>query len=394
MNMSDQKIIVIGAGIGGLAVARALALRGANVTVLEQAAEITEVGAGLQISPNGFAVLAALGLDQELIARSVQGQAVSLRDYRRAEVLRLDLTRLRDQRYFFVHRADLIDILANGAREAGVKIRLLQKVSQVAPGGRPVVHLNNGAQLHGDLIIGADGLHSALRPALNTVDQPFFTGQVAWRTVVPNSLSQGPEARVYMGPGRHLVCYPLRDAKVLNVVAVQERRAWVEEGWNHFDDPNNLRAAFADFGPQVQTLLAGAENVGLWGLFRHPVAANWVGDNTALLGDAAHPTLPFMAQGACMALEDAWVLADRLGNEGDVKTALRAYQQIRKPRATRVVAAATGNAWKYHLRFPPLRFAAHMALRAGGALAPAKMMHQFDWIYAHDVTGGERLTSR
>lgn len=377
---------MVGAGIGGLAAARALALRGAEVTVLEQAEAIREVGAGLQISPNGFAVLRALGLADALRAAGVQGQAVSLRDYRKGEVARLDLTRLDSRDYYFLHRADLIEVLAEGARAAGVRIRFLQKVDRIEPGARPAVHLSNGAVLEADLVIGADGLHSKARQALNGTVAPFFTRQVAWRAVVPNVEGRGPEARVDMGPLRHVVSYPLREGRLLNVVAVQERAAWTKESWSQRDDPMALRAAFQDFGPQVRDLLAQIDEVYLWGLFRHPVADNWHAGGVALLGDAAHPTLPFMAQGACMALEDAWALADCLAGDGALETRLTRYQARRAQRAKRVVEAASGNAWKYHLSFPPLRWAAHSVLRAGGRFAPERMMRQFDWIYGYDVT--------
>ncbi len=386
MKLDTLKVCVIGAGIGGLAVARALALRGADVSVLEQAPEISEVGAGLQISPNGFAVLRALGLDAPLRALAVQAEAVCLRDYRRGEVLRLDLGALDSQDYYFIHRADLIEMLAEGAREAGARIRLLQKVSSVEGGAQPRIHLVSGAQTEADLVIGADGLHSVVRPVLNGVSTPFFTRQVAWRATVPNLWDRGPEVQVHMGPMRHVVSYPLRGGALLNLVAVQERAAWTEESWSQRDDPVALRAAFGDFSADLRAMLDAVEEVHLWGLFRHPVAKVWQRDGLALLGDAAHPTLPFMAQGASMALEDAWVLADALRDEASREAALDRYQARREGRAARVVGAASRNAWKYHLSFPPLRWAAHTALRVGGALAPDRMMRQFDWLYGHDVT--------
>ena len=386
MSLLGMKIAVIGGGIAGLAVSRALAMRGASVTVLEQAPEITEVGAGLQISPNGFAVLDALGLGNALSQTAVRADAVSLRDYRKAEVVRLDLTRLQNRNYFFVHRADLIEVLAAGAREAGVKIRLLQQVEEVVPGDPPTIRMSNGTELHPDLVVGADGLHSKARVALNGADRPFFTGQVAWRCVIPNTLNLPAVARVHMGPGRHVVSYPLRRGELINIVAVQERAQWVDEGWHHEDDPANLRNVFADFGPEVQQMLSLVDKVNLWGLFRHPVARQWHGQNVAILGDAAHPTLPFLAQGACMGLEDAWALAEELSASETPAVGLSAYQRRRQTRATKVINAATRNAWKYHLGFGPLRFAAHTALKLGGALAPDKMLHQFDWLYLHDET--------
>ncbi len=368
--------IVVGAGIGGLAAAIALAQRGTQVQIFEQAAQITEVGAGLQISPNGLVVLRALGVEAALMARgSVQARAVVLADYKRAgTVARLDLGRLRDQRYLFVHRADLIETLAERAAALGVQIHLGQRMSGLTNNG---LHGPMGTA-HAELIIGADGLHSVVRAALNPASDPFFTGQVAWRALVetPTGMEQ-PVARVTMGPGAHMVSYPLRGGSLTNIVAVQERKDWAQEGWFHRDDPANLRAAFATFTGPARALLERVEQVHLWGLFRHDVAQCWYRNGAAILGDAAHPTLPFMAQGANLALEDAWVLAAHGGP---------ALTRLRRARAVKVVAAANANARRYHLREGPLRQAAHLGLRLGSQLAPERMMRAFDWIYGVDVT--------
>ena len=385
MGLDAMKVAVVGSGIAGLAVAQALAQRGADVTVLEQAPEIAEVGAGLQVSPNGARVLEELGLGAPLRQRAVTAQAVQLCDYRGAEVLRLGLAEAGQGGYHFLHRADLVDMLAAGARGAGVRIRLLQRVTGVSGGPRPRVEMASGAGFDADMVIGADGLHSVVRAALNGTAAPAFTGQVAWRALVPNTAARGPEVRLHMGPMRHMVSYPLRGGRLLNLVAVQERAAWTAESWSQTDDPQSLCAAFGDFCGEVQDMLAAVEHVNLWGLFRHDVARVWQRDGLAILGDAAHPTLPFMAQGACLALEDAWVLAASLDHAGDVAAGLARYQRLREARARRVVAAASGNAWKYHLAFPPLRWAAHAVLRAGGRIAPDRMIRQFDWIYGYDA---------
>ena len=253
------------------------------------------------------------------------------------------------------------------------------------------MRLSSGAELGADLVVAADGLHSVLRPVLNGAAAPVFTGQVAWRALVPNTAGRDSEVHVHMGPYRHLVSYPLRGGRILNLVAVQERAAWAAESWSQRDDPLALRAAFGDFGPAPRDMLEAVTEVGLWGLFRHPVAEHWHGGAAALLGDAAHPTLPFLAQGASMALEDAWVLAASVAGSGSVAAGLAGYQARREARVRRVVAAASGNAWKYHLAFGPLRKAAHAALRLGGTVAPERMMARFDWLYGHDVTGGAVL---
>ena len=388
MRITGKKIIVIGGGIGGLAAALALARLGAVVTVPEQTAEISDMGAGLQISPNGFVVLDALGLRDAVVDRSVAATSVVLRNYSNsAMVATLDVSpQTGGQNYHFIHRADLVACLLSAARQAGVQVRLQHKVKQVQTSVIPQVVLTNGATMMADLVVGADGLHSCLRPVLNRPAAPRFTGQVAWRALVPRQSDALAQVQLYMGPGRHLVTYPLRGGQLVNVVAVQERANWAADGWQHRDDPQNLRRAFADFSPDVQELLRSVDNLHLWGLFRHPVARNWYQDHAVLLGDAAHPTLPFLAQGANMALEDAWVLADCLANAETTSGALARYQKRREGRVRRVIAVSGRNAWKYHLRLPPLRMAAHAALRFVSLKAPQYLTRQFDWLYHHDVT--------
>ncbi|GAB1479706.1 FAD-dependent monooxygenase [Paracoccaceae bacterium] len=392
--MQGQEVTILGAGVAGLALARALALKGAAVTVLEQADAIREVGAGLQISPNGAAVLRALGLGEALEAASLRARAVELCDGFTGEVvLRMDLARLRPETqsgpgYHFLHRADLIDLLATGARAAGAQLRLLQKVETVdLSGATPRIVTAQGVVMTPGLLVGADGLHSQVRAALNGRMAPFFTRQVAWRALIPETPGAAEVAEVHMGPGRHLVSYPLRGGTLRNIVAVEERDRWVEESWSLRDDPIEMRLAFEGFGPRVRGWLEQVQDVWLWGLFRHPVAMIWQRvlpeGAAAILGDAAHPTLPFLAQGASMALEDAWTLAEALAASG--AGALPAWQALRQPRCSRIVAAANGNARAYHLS-GPLRTAAHLGLRLGGALAPGLPLSRFDWLYGHDVT--------
>ncbi|WP_224815233.1 FAD-dependent monooxygenase [Hasllibacter sp. MH4015] len=376
-----KEITVIGGGIGGLAAALACARRGAAVTVLEQAQEIAEVGAGLQISPNGYVVLQALGVAEDL--RATRATRVRLRDFRKgADVFTMDLSRP----FHFVHRADLIETLRAACEGAGVRIRLGTAVKEVTPDADVTrLRLADGAREDHGLTLAADGLHSAARAALNPRSRPFFTGQVAWRALAP-SRDLPPEAHVFMGPGRHLVRYPLRDGTLTNIVAVEERDSFAAEGWHHADDPANLRAAFTDFCQEIKALLGDVEVTNIWGLSRHPVAKHWHGGALALLGDAAHPTLPFLAQGANMALEDAFVLARCLNDHDTIEAAFTRYQAIRKPRTARIVEAANDNAANYHLRPGPYRFAAHSALRLAARFAPHAVTNRFNWLYHHDVT--------
>ncbi len=392
MSLIGQSITVIGAGVAGLAVAQALALRGASVTVLEQADAIREVGAGLQISPNGAAVLRGLGLQDALDAASMRATAVQLIDGPTGEgVTRLDLARLRpDQGYHFLHRADLIALLLKGAEAAGVTLRLLSRTTGIDLSGPvPAVLLDSGDRIETPLLIGADGLHSQTRAALNGTETPFFTRQVAWRAVIPCEPGAAPVAEVHMGPGRHLVSYPLRDGALRNIVAIEERDKWAEESWTLRDDAITLRVAFEGFAPRVRAWLDRVEDPWLWGLFRHQVAGTWVKPmgqgGVAILGDAAHPTLPFLAQGASMGMEDAWVLAEALATHDSPAAGLAAYQAARKSRTTRIVAAANANARAYHLSGLP-RMIGHTGLRLLGRLSPGSMISRFDWLYGHDVT--------
>ncbi|MCR8723877.1 FAD-dependent monooxygenase [Frigidibacter sp. ROC022] len=383
-----QRVLVAGGGVAGYAVARALALRGASVELAEAGAAdaAAAAGGGLQITPNGMRVLDALGLGEAARDQGLASQAVVLRDGLLGGVItRLDLGphRAEGLEYRLFHRADLVALLAEGAREAGVKIRT----------GAPVEVLSDGAEARarvaGDevstpLLLCADGFHSSGRPVLNGPADPFFTGQVAWRAVIPADRAVPSEVQAYLGPGQHLITYPLRGGDLRNIVAVEDRRNWAAEGWNHVDAPQNLRDAFSGFCPEVRALLEQVESPRLWGLFRHEIAARWHGQGLALLGDAAHPTLPFMAQGANMALEDAWVLADCLDAMPQPE-ALAAYQALRLPRVRRAIAAANANARNYHLR-GFARYGAHKVLKIGGWLAPGAALKRFDWLYRHDVT--------
>ncbi len=391
MALKNQEISIIGAGIGGLATATALAQRGARVRVFEQAEGLGEVGAGLQISPNGVAVLEALGLREAAAAVANTPEAVVLRDYRGGEVVRLPMGASAEARYgrpyWQFHRADLLAVLEQGALAAGVNLVFGHRLIAVSQGEiRVKAEFDNGDVAEANALIGADGVRSVVR-GLALHGQPAeFTGQVAWRGLVaaerlPKGLFENA-AQVFMGKGRHFVAYPLRGGSVINFVAVEERVGWADEGWNISDTPDNLRNAFKGFATPVQALLEQVEETFLWGLFNHPVLPNWSDGHIGLVGDACHPMLPFLAQGAGMGLEDAYVLAREMDEKG-IKNGLQAYETMRKSRATRVQKGAARNAWSYHLRNPLFRGAAHKVL----AMVPQKaLLGQFDYLYGHDVT--------
>ena len=384
--LAGRQTLIVGGGVAGLATGLALRRLGAGVAVMERAGAITEVGAGLQISPNGVRVLRALGLEPEDFA--TRTEAIELHDARGRQVTRMVPPAAPG--FYLIHRADLVEALAEAFRQAGGVIRLASEVRSIetAEAGMRVA-TGDGATAHAPLVIGADGLHSLVRRRLTPdAAPPFFTGQVAWRAIIPGD-GGAPVAQVFMGPGRHLVSYPLRGGQLRNIVAVEERGQWAAEGWHHPDTPEALRAAFAGFGGPVPGWLEAVSAPFLWGLFRHPVAARWHDGQgrVAILGDAAHPTLPFMAQGANLALEDAFVLARALAAmPQDPAAALARYQTRRAPRARAVVAAANGNARAYHLR-APLAVLAHTALRLGDRLSPGLPFRRYARVHDHDVTG-------
>jgi salicylate hydroxylase len=383
-------VAIIGGGIGGLTAALAFQTKGAQVTVYEQAPVLSEVGAGLQITPNGMRVLKALGLEDALVAESVAAQAVVPMDglIGRA-VTRFDLSR-KDPRYRFVHRAALIRVLDEACQQAGIDVVLGARIEDVGSDGRFDGRFHvDGVLKSPDLTVGADGLHSVVRPLLNGPGKPFFTHQVAWRAVV--EMEAPPEARIWMLPGAHVVTYPLSGGH-LNIVAVQERDAWAEEGWHHDDVPANLTSAFASSCLELREILGLVENVKLWGLFRHPVADTWGDEGIALLGDAAHPTLPFLAQGANLAIEDAYVLAECCA-AGDLAAGLQRYQSLRKARVGKAIATANANAVNYHLR-GARRTASHLILKGIGAVAPDAFINRLSWLYDHDVTAASSRLPR
>ncbi|WP_170505601.1 FAD-dependent monooxygenase [Ruegeria arenilitoris] len=382
MDINGLKFNVIGGGIGGLAASLALRQRGAQVTVLEQAPALTEVGAGLQISANGMAVLRALNVLGDNPEGGQLSHGTILRDYRKGRVISRIPAPAAGPTYYY-HRADLLDLLRRAALKAGVTIQLGAQVAQVLqhPAEAEIV-LSDGERLRCDCVIAADGGRSTIRPTLNGPEAPQFTHQVAWRATIPLSeREEMPCASLTMGPGRHVVTYPLRDQQLMNVVAIEERSDWQEEGWRLQGDPNDLRARFADFGGPVGHILSDVTETHLWALFLRPVTQSWQAGQLALLGDAAHPTLPFMAQGACLALEDAWIMARSFEEQSDMTQALAAYETRRRPRAKRVVAAAGANARNFHLR-GPMRLAAQMVLMAVGP----RLSKKYEWIYAYDPT--------
>lgn len=379
-NIRGKCVVVIGAGIGGLTAALAFAQRGANVHVYEQASALNEVGAGLQLAPNGARVLAALGLADDMDNRSIIAHAVMPTDALSGnEIARFDLSN-QVPPYRFFHRAALVYLIAQAAQTQGVDISFGVRVESIAKDG--ALNTNIG-KTPCDLCVGADGIHSISRLFLGNTAEPDFSGQVAWRATIA-AKDVAPVARIWMAPNRHIVTYPLTD-NTLNIVAVQERDTWAEEGWKHADNPENLRAAFDDVCPELREILSHVSETYLWGLFRHPVVKRWHNGRLVILGDAAHPTLPFLAQGANLAIEDGYVLARCCDETDNLDAALSRFQLLRRARVSRTIAAANANARNYHLSGIRRRVA-HTGLKTLSLIAPNAFLKRLDWLYGYDVT--------
>ena len=381
-----------------MAVALGLARAGWQVTVCEESPAPAEVGAGLQMSPNATKVLRWLGVLDAVSAKAFRPQAAELRDgLTGALIYRAALGSAAEARwgapYLHVHRVDLLAALSDAAREAGVAIRGGSKVDSyvLRPEG-PALKLTGGETLTGDLVIGADGFRSAMRAGINGAEAPNFSGQIAWRGIIPVArLPEGlvaPNATVWAGPGRHLVTYLLRGGSLVNFVAVEERPAWIAEGWSAKGDPDELRKGFAGWHGDVTQLLDHVDETFLWGLFGRSEQVRWVDGPVVLIGDAAHPMLPFMAQGAAMALEDVAVLVRELQTGDDLPETLLAYEQRRWNRVTRVQHRSRANGQFFHQQPGIATQGKRSLISAVSRLVPSLAASQLDWLYGHDATEG------
>lgn len=390
-----MKALIAGGGIAGMTAALCLARAGWAVEIYEQAEALTEIGAGLQLSPNVCRVLERLDLLPALRERASTPEFAELRSGQSGRLVhRTELGPAAEARwgapYLHVHRADLLDVLAEAAEEAGANLHLGQQgIDASSDPERAVLHLQDGARVEGDLLIGADGIRSRLRGAIGGGGSPRYAGQLAWRGLVaaesvrPDAVPTG--AIVWMGPGRHLVCYPVRGGELINFIAVVDRHGWAEDGWRQPGDPNALRAAFAEWADPVPHFLDAVTDCFLWGLFERPDQPHWVNGRIALIGDAAHPMKPFLAQGAGMAIEDAGALEHFLTDTGDIPRALKRWELARRPRVSRVVARSEANGRLFHMEHGVARMFAHGGLGALGRLAPRLVTAQLDWLYGHDV---------
>jgi salicylate hydroxylase len=390
-------ILIAGGGIGGLTAALCLKQAGHSVTVLEQAEAFGEVGAGLQLSPNAMKVYRKLGLEDALVERGFTPEAAEIRLGESGQ--RLFAFPLADEAenrwgapYLHIHRADLIDVLREAALDQpDITLRTGAMVESYSQDQDTVaVSLVDGGEEQGDLLIGADGIHSAIRTQMLGADKPQFTGNVAWRGTVPiealGEHAPDPNATIWLGRGKHVVTYRLRQGTLANFVGVVEHSKFRNESWSEEGAKAEAMADFEGWHPIVTTMIEAAPRLFRWGLFGRPTLPKWSNGRVVLLGDACHPMLPFMAQGAAQAIEDAYMLGVLLREPIDIEAALHDYEVARKPRASRVQAVSKSNATLFHHRNPLMRLATYGPMWMAGRLAPRAIMARQDWLYAHDVT--------
>ncbi len=379
---------IVGAGIGGLTAALALQQRGFTVHVFEQAGSLGEIGAGMHLSPNGMKVMHALGLESACGAIAARPQAISTKHF---ETGIANFEGLLDAAYearfgapfYSFHRADLHAVLVDAVRGNDPEcISVDRRAVDIVEGADGVtIEFSAGASASVDVVVGADGVHSQVRASVHGQLDAHFTGHVAYRGMVAtDTLPQGfvePKLNIWVGPGKHVVAYPVRRGELINYVALIEEDDWQHESWTTKADKNTLARHFDGWNEIVRTLvdLTLQGECYKWALFvRDPLPA-WSTPHVTLLGDAAHPMVPYLAQGAVMAAEDAWILAACLEAQSNSKSALKIYEQARLERTSDVQAAA----WEQgQMNHAVGRDADGDRFRGGKFADPA-------WIYSYDA---------
>jgi len=392
-----MRVLIAGGGIGGLTAALALLKHGIDVDVYEQAPALREVGAGVQLAANGTRVLYALGLGAELKALSCEAQGKEIRHWQSGETWKLfDLGPVSIERYgapyFTVYRPDLLDVLAAALRRAkpdalhlGARCRsLVQEDDSVT------LELDAGATVRGDALIGADGVHSRIRQTLFGADRPEFTGVIAWRGIVPMARLPAHMARMvgsnWVGPGGHVVHYPLRAGQLMNFVGALERADWRIESWSARGTRAELAADFSGWHPDIQAFIRAIETPYKWALMVRAPLERWSVGRVTLLGDAAHSMLPFLAQGAVMAIEDGYVLARCLA-EYPVEAALQRYEAARRERTRRTVEGAAANIHRFHNR--ALADPDEGRRFIDREWASQRVAARYEWLFRYDATTAE-----
>ena len=355
-----MKILIVGAGIGGLVSALCLNKKGYEVEIYEQSEVLSELGAGVQLSPNATRVLDYLKLTDDLKPHVFEPRSFQFLNYKTEKIISKRELGLKIQDdfglpNFDVHRADLQKVLLNKVEEEGIKILTNMKVIDVGNEENKAYIKINEEKIKADIVIGADGIHSIVREKIFEKKESSFTGNVAWRMLIPVDLLPRdlilPDTTVWLGPKKHFVSYHVSGGKNLNCVCLVEQDGWTNESWSERGNIEDLREVYNGWNQTIETLLkiANPNTLYRWALHDRPPMKQWSKGRITLLGDAAHPMLPFLAQGAAMAIEDGAVLADCISSYKDNEKSLKYFEQIRKPRTSFVQLAARRNAKILHL---------------------------------------------
>ncbi|MFO1326219.1 MAG: FAD-dependent monooxygenase [Rubrivivax sp.] len=388
-------IAIAGGGLGGLAAALALLRDGHRVQVFEAAGALREVGAGIVVPPNMVRVLALLGLDGELPAFAVRLESAwEFRRWADGRVLSVqpmgdECRRLYGADCHVAHRADLLAMLERALPRGVLQLGRRCTGAALRAGGGARLLFDDGS-VDADVVIGADGIHSAIAPQVAAAqawpeEAPRFSGLAAFRCLVPAEaappMARRPVQTLWLGPGRHFVHYPISSGRLVNVVAIGPAGDWRTESWTAEGDVAELYRAFEGWDERVLQLAASATQTRRWALYDRSPRQGWVHGPLALLGDAAHAMLPFFAQGAAQALEDAVVLAAALRGAGpaEATAALARYDALRRPRASRVQLMSRGREIRNHLPDGPEQ------QRRDADLADGQPLRDSGWLYGHDL---------